>query len=44
MLTPKTFLKEKIKTEKNKKESQVKGAVKGGLSRFLRKILPEWSE
>lgn len=38
------FLKEKIKTEKNKKESRIKGAVKAGLSRFLQKILPEWSE
>jgi hypothetical protein len=36
------FLKEKIKTEKNKKESLLKRAVQDGLSRFLsEKILPE---
>jgi hypothetical protein len=36
------FLKEKIKTEKNKKESLLERAVQDGLSRFLsEKILPE---
>ena len=36
------FLKEKIKIEKNKKESLLERALKDGLSRFLsEKILPE---